>query len=354
MTEIRWLVDSYREWAARESIPIIEGLAVDLKTVETARWDRFGGSGAFVHLKARGDFLDVQVLDVAPGGATVPQRHLYEALVYVLDGSGSTVLEATSGEHRSFEWGPGSFFALPLNMRYRYMNASGTKRARLIVFSDLPLMINLLRDESFIFNVPYDFKDRLGREEYFRGAGKLILNREHRHMWETNFVRSLQEFDRLQPAPSRGHDSSSIMFVLGDSSIHAHMSEFQARSYKKGHRHSVDFHIVQLSGRGYSLYWYEPENTERIDWEYGVLHAPPDHMWHQHFNTDDSAGRYLAVAFGSLRYPITSTKRADWMGDQTKKGADQIEPEDEDPRIRKIFDTELARLGTAARDKKSG
>src|SRR6266568_6812220 len=48
---LRYLVDSYLDWAARQDIPIVEGVAVDLNTVETAPWSRLGGGcrGAFVH-----------------------------------------------------------------------------------------------------------------------------------------------------------------------------------------------------------------------------------------------------------------------------------------------------------------
>jgi quercetin dioxygenase-like cupin family protein len=48
---------------------------------------RLGVKGAAMHLKDRGDFCNMFVLDIAPGKSTIPQRHLCEEIVYVLDGA---------------------------------------------------------------------------------------------------------------------------------------------------------------------------------------------------------------------------------------------------------------------------
>ena len=60
-----------------------------------------------------------------------------------------------------------------------------------------------------------------------------------------------------------------------------------------------------------------------------------------------SPARYLAVAMGSLRYPFTSDKRRVYMGMDVnvKDGGCQIEYENQDPRIHKIFLAELAKHG---------
>ncbi|MPZ70382.1 MAG: cupin domain-containing protein [Actinobacteria bacterium] len=350
MEQVRWLVDPYMEWVQREGVPVVDGLSVDLTSIETSPWPRLDADCALIHLAARGDYVSVYVCDVPAGGATAPQRHLFEEVFYVLDGEGSTSLKLPDGSDHTFEWGTGSLFSLPLNVQHRHYNARGKQPSRLVAVTNLPLMMNLFREERFVFEAEHDFSSRPSGGEHFTGDGTFVPNREHRHMWETNFVPDLRRFDQLRPAPSRGPGSSSIMFILADSSMHAHLSEFPAATYKKGHRHAPDFHLFQLSGRGYSLYWYdEDEEYERIDWQYGVLHSPPDQMWHQHFNSGNETARYLAVAFGSLRYPITETKRAGWMDDPTKKNVDQIEYEDEDPRIRSIFEEELRKNGIAQR-----
>ena len=57
------------------------------------------------------------------------------------------------------------------------------------------------------------------------------------------------------------------------------------------------------------------------------------------------------MAFGNLRYPFTASKRATFTGMDVsvKSGGRQIEYEDEDPRIRQLFEAELAKMGVECR-----
>ena len=119
----------------------------------------------------------------------------------------------------------------------------------------------------------------------------------------------------------------------------------------KAHRHGPDFHVYAVTGHGYSLLWYEGDaDYRRVDWKHGVVFAPPDMMYHQHFNTSAVPARYLAVALGSLRYPFTSEKRNLFMGVDVnvRDGGRQIEYGDQDPRIHALYLRELARHGVAS------
>ena len=341
MNDIRWKIDGYEEWLAGQDVPVVSGLAIDLMRTETSFWPRLGADAAFVHLDARGDFCDLYLTDIRPGGSTAPQRHLYESVVYVLDGRGSTTFEI-GGQRRTFEWGRGSLFSLPVNAPYQHFNASGERRARLANVTNLPMVMKLFRDEGFVFGSDHDFSTRLTDERFLRGEGTFIPTREHRHMWETNLVPDLLTFDQLRLSPGRGAGSSNIMFVLADGTLHAHCSEIPVGGYKKAHVHGEGYHIFQLSGEGYSLYWHEGQEPTRIDWQYGMLHSPPNRMWHQHFNISDEPARYLAIGFGSFRYPFLGEKVAMLDRTYTTKSEFQIDYEDEDPSIRRTFDEERA------------
>src|SRR4029077_1015919 len=83
----RYGVDAYLDWVDKEGLPVTEDFGIDLYAVQTAPWARYGVKGAAVHLKGRGDFAIMFVLDIPPGGSTTPQRHLYEDVYYVLEGS---------------------------------------------------------------------------------------------------------------------------------------------------------------------------------------------------------------------------------------------------------------------------
>ena len=138
-----------------------------------------------------------------------------------------------------------------------------------------------------------------------------------------------------------------MKFILADGTMHAHSSEMPVGTYKKGHRHGADFHVYSVHGTGYSLLWYDmDEKIERIDWEHGVVFAPPDGMLHQHFNTSATPARYLAVALGSMRYPFVDSKRKLFGGGvdtSVEEGGNQIEYENQDPRIHEIYLSELAK-----------
>jgi uncharacterized RmlC-like cupin family protein len=349
-------VDPYLDWLKNERIPVVEDFGVHLPEVETRLWPRYGVSGAAVHLKGRGDFVSMFVLDLAPGAASAPQRHLYEEVIYVLSGRGSTAIETAEGRTHSFEWGPRSLFAIPLNTRYRHFNGSGTERARLAATTNLPAVLNMFHNEAFVFANPFRFDERLGDARYFGGEGDFIPVRPGQHLWQSNFVPDLAAID-LKGWDERGKGSKNIMFILADGTMHAHISEMQPGSYKKAHRHGPDFHVMCVTGNGYSLLWYEGDRELRqVRWRHGTVFAPPDRMFHQHFNTSERPARYLATAFGSLRYPFTEAKRRALMGSgdgqgavavSVKLGGDQIEFEDQSPRIDALYREELARAKNA-------
>ena len=103
--EPRYGVDPYLEWVNSEGVPVVEDIGIDLFEVPTKPWDRFGCDGAAVHLKGRGDFSSMFLFEIAKGGSTAVQQHLFEKVIYVLEGHGSTQVELANGSKHLFEWG---------------------------------------------------------------------------------------------------------------------------------------------------------------------------------------------------------------------------------------------------------
>jgi len=91
-------------------------------------------------------------------------------------------------------------------------------------------------NERFVFDNPFFFDDRVGQQEYFAGEGVLNIVRQGNNTWETNFIavsrRSTCPISRIA-APA----AANLIFLLADSSMHAHVSEMPAGTYKKAHRH---------------------------------------------------------------------------------------------------------------------
>ncbi len=327
-----------------EGVPIVEDVAVDLMRVETAPWARTGASGAFVHTHSRGDYCSLYVLDIPPGGATSPQRHLFEEVMFVLDGEGSATVERTDGARRSFEWGRASLWSLPLNATYRLFNTSGRHRARIASVTNLPMVMKQFRNEEFVFATPFEFGERWGEERFYRGDGTFTATREMRDLWEANFIPDALAFDRLTSSPSRGAGSKNIQLILGETTMASHISEVGVGSYKMAHIHWEGTHIIQLGDEGYSLYWRDGDrDVRRVDWSFGMLHSPGQDEWHQHFNVSDRPGRYLPVSWGGYRYPFSRAQRDNINHDYRVKSRIQIEYADEDPRIRELFEEERRR-----------
>lgn len=348
-----YLRDPYREFVSREGIPVVEGFAIDCLTMELAPWPRLGVRGAYVHLAGRSDLLSCYLAEIPPGSQTQPEKHLHDKLIYVLQGRGATTIEQPNGTRQTFEWGPSSLFAIPLNARHQHFNGSGTEPARFGAVTNLPIILNLFHNEAFIFDNPYGFSERGGEERYFRGEGEFRSVKPGRHQWETNFVADLTGFE-LPAWEQRGAGGKNIQFALADSTLHAHISEFPVGTYKKAHRHLAGAHIFCVTGHGYSLLWKDgddPTQTVREDWKPGTLYAPPDDFYHQHFNTAPVPSRYLALGFGGVRHPVLDVKRKNYEGmDKSQaEGGIQVEYENEDPRILELYERESGRFGVESK-----
>ena len=230
--------EPYLEWVRREGLPVVEDFGVDLFAVQPKPWARYEVDGAAVHLKGRGDFISMFVLELAAGGAS----------------------------------------------------------ARMVCTTSLPAVLNMFHNPDFVFNNPWDFNERMGGDKYFSGEGDFIPIRPGNHMWETNFV--------------------------------------------------PDLGAIELKE------WADRGALVRVDWKHGTVFAPPDQMFHQHFNTNSTPARYLATAFGSLRYPFTESKRKSLFGGvstSVKLGGAQIEYEDQSPRIAQLYEEATRKNGVEVR-----
>lgn len=329
----------YTRWVRDEGLEIISAYHVpDLRAVELKPWERRGGSGVFINHDASRTSNDCYVCEIPAGGELAPQRGLYEEMILVLDGQGSTSVWNDAGDRVSFEWGSGALFAIPLNTWHQHFNGSGRKRARFVAVTNLPPVLNLYEDVDFVFGTAHDFKNRFaGEPDYFSSKGE-----QRGLLLETNFVADAVNLPLIE-ARERGAGGGHIRFSMAKGSMNSHISQFPTATYKKAHCHGPGAHVIILSGEGYTLMWPEGDEPKRYDWRPGTMVVPPNMWFHQHFNTGTAPARYLA-----FKHEVVSVRNAQgvpkaWIS--RRIGGDQIDYADEQPIVRALFAEALATHG---------
>ena len=313
--------------------------------MEVAPWDLKGGLAAFINLEGTGETNDGYVCEIPPGKHLKPQKHLYEEMVFILEGHGATSVWQKNGKKHTFEWHPGSLFAIPLNAWYQHFNGQGSSAVRYFAVTNAPFMINLFHNLDFIFDNDFTFADRFSvdEEDYFSGKGQLW----GRNM-SVNFVPNSREI-QLYEWKERGAGGKNVMFDLAGNVMGAHISEFPVGRYKKAHRHGPGAHVIILTGQGYSLLWPEGTKRVRVEWKPRSVVVPPNQWFHQHFNSGAEPARYLALRWNNWRYRFIALSDDRAVDKSVKDGGTQIEYEDEDPEIHATFEQALTRVGAPCR-----
>lgn len=334
---------SYEMWREQQGVPVVTGFYIEnLKEVELAPWDWKGGKGAILNLEGTDETNDAYICEIPPGGLLHPMKHMYEEMVYVLQGRGGTRIWQEGHSPVTFEWQEGSLFSIPLNASYQHFNGSGTEPVRYIAVTTAPLVINMYHNLDFVFHCPFVFADRFGGEgDFFTWEGRELKGR----LWDTNFVADVNKV-QLYSWNERGKGSTNRMLELANSSMGAHISEFEVGKYKKAHRHGAGAHVIIIAGEGYTLMWPEGQEMQKFDWKPNSLIVPPEMWWHQHFNAGPTPAKYMAMRRDGLKYRVFKAYKVDA---DSKQGGDQIEYADEDPRVLKIFEEELVKRGAVSR-----
>lgn len=331
----------YSRYVARQGLDIIPAHYVEnLRTVELKPWARRGGRGVFINHEATRISNDCYVCEILPGGKLNPQRQLYEEMIHVLSGRGSTTVWNDAGARVTFEWKAGAVFAIPLNAWHQHFNASGQEPARFVAATWCPQMLNIFGDEDFIFNTPRDFPDRFnGEPDYFSSKGE-----QKGFALSANMIPDAVNIP-LITAKERGAGGGHIRFNMAKGAMPSHISQFPIGTYKKAHAHGPGAHVIILSGEGYSLMWADGQEPTRYEWQVGTLIVPPNGTYHQHFNTGPTPARYLAFRNMSMRnaqgVPLSWISR--------RLGGLQIDYVDEPPQVRTWFEDALTKHGLKSR-----
>ncbi len=353
---------AYFQWMHRQSVPIIDGYGVeDVREIKMAPWAHLGGRASFVNLYGMEGVTGMYVAEIPPGGALEPEKHFYEKVVCILSGNGATEVWQDGGRKQTFEWGPWSLFAPPMNASHRMING-GREPVKFLAVTNAPLMMDVIHNEDFIFKCPYNFSDRYSGAEGFFNVGTKRYENGMQHIWETNFIMDIQSA-ALDQRDVKGAGVRITQFELSGNSLIGHLAQWPAGRYHKAHYHGPGAILLGLQSSGYVLIWSKELGTEpyksghgdevvEVKWKEGSVYCPPGGWFHQHFNTGAQQARHLAVRYGSRLHPI-GFKIADKLSEDgiyidVKRGGTLINYEDEDPYIRKHYEEEMKKKGVSS------
>lgn len=358
---------AYESWIESQGVPIYQGDCIpDLNELELDTWKRLGCKGAFAYLRGGGGASDAFVCWLEPGQRTRTERHLYEEWILVLDGQGGTVLFDAQQREHIIEWQKGSLISIPLNVPHAHF-ALATP-VRFVAVTSAPLVIDLFHNLDFVFGSDFAFQDRYQSEEdYFTRPGKVVTAsatvgggkaRQSASVLLANMVRDVHS---LQAARSERATEVELRFAqleLAQNTMTAHLGQWPTGTYMPAHFHGPGAHIIILSGEGYTLLWRgDPQYSRgydqtKLDWHSGSMLAVPGAWFHQHFNVGKESARVLAIRWGSRLHRFNLLMGEGGHGEYStisiRDGGNQVTYQDEDPRIREMYEEHLAKAGLEA------
>jgi gentisate 1,2-dioxygenase len=271
------------EWRKQRGTGVAR--AGDVELHETPRGTRvgvYGGVDGGTPMRTN----DALVHEIDPGVVSTPHRHSWDAIVFVVSGSGWTEIDGVR-----HEWKPWDALHLPAWAWHRHGN-EGEKPARFLSFSSEPLLdtlgLALIQEADAdadtttrpAFAEPLD-----GDDPYSSRVGRLAERQE-----EARGARLHTAYDDivLRDTPRGTRTAFLVDESIGyrTSGLTAAMFQLAPGQFQTMHRHPGEAFLYVVEGRGRSYIDPEPEGGESFEWEAGDIIVVDHFLWHQHYNDD--------------------------------------------------------------------
>jgi len=246
------------------------------------------------------------------GWKSLGHRHTVEAVIYVLQGSGHSIIDGVR-----YDWAPGDFISVPMFSWHRHLN-TGHEDFIYLAATTGPLSLSLglavyederypdywvfghqsesamkslipgaddstrVRSEEFFTGDPSNATDALYRQQLLFSAGEEKRRRASRVLVKGAGVR-FEKTPMGRVCYTIDPKAGFLMRVL--STLLADISPGRRSG---AHRHLYEEVNYVISGRGYSVI-----EDRRYDWAAGDVLCIPVFGWHQHFNTGAEPARFL-------------------------------------------------------------
>jgi len=364
----------YERYMEEQGIPIYRGIGVyDVRQLPLEPWRRMGGRGSLLALDGLASLKGMYVLEVPAAGAVNAERHLYDEFMYVVEGRGTTeVWSEGSSKKQVFEWQAGSLFALPTNTWHRLVNASSSP-ALVLAANNAPPIMNIFQTPDFIFNCPYQFRNRYDEsDDFFKAKENLEPDPlQGRAMLQSNVFPDILNCELAldnQRAPGYRRIQPGFRGYEHDGTTGGFIAQYPSGRYSKAHFHQSGAVLVCLRGKGYTYNW--PTTLGPRPWEAGKGHlvkvqeygagglvaaAPGGGSWfHQHFSIGKEPMRLINFWGGPQgRWGSGEDSGKEEIVNPhiygVEEGGRSIHYHNEDPHIRKAYKEALAREGVECR-----
>ncbi|HWG04735.1 MAG TPA: hypothetical protein VG271_06960 [Beijerinckiaceae bacterium] len=359
----------YDLFMEKEEVPIYRGIGVrQVQDLPMRPWPRLGGRGSFIQLYGTEGLWGCYIVEVPAGGALNVERHIYEKVVLVVEGRGSTeVWQEGQSQRQTFEWQQYSMFSIPLNASHRFVNAGSTP-ALLLCATTAPPLMNLYDNLRFVFDNPFQFDDRYsGEADYFKPTDDLEPDPiRGLAMRRTNLIADAA-YCELPLDNRRSPGSRRIQPTMAAGRFYIWIGQHENGRYSKAHKHASAAVLICLRGKGYTYTWPatlgptpwkdgKADKVLRQDYEpVGMISAAPmsGDWFHQHFGVSKGPLRLTAWHGANNqrvnRAGVPGEALLDYSAIDLKKGGSAIPYYEEDPFIRQNFERTLAEEGLASR-----
>jgi mannose-6-phosphate isomerase-like protein (cupin superfamily) len=359
----------YDRFMEAEGVPVYRGIGVRrVQDLPMQPWKRLGGRGSYIQLYGTEGLWGCFVVEIPAAGALNAERHLYEKVVLVVEGRGTTeVWQDGETRRHMFEWQQGSLFAVPLNAHHRFINAANTP-ALLLCGTSAPNVMNLIDNAEFVFNCPYKFTDRYaGADDFFTPKDDVEPDPVRGlAMRRTNLVPDIVNCE-LPLDNRRSPGYRRIEPAMAGNRFYLWVGQHETGRYSKAHKHASAAVLVCVKGRGYTYTWPEALGTApwrdghadkvlRQDYEpVGLVSAAPmsGDWFHQHFGISRHGLRLTAWHGPNNQRSRKPGRPGEQLLDcgaiDLKQGGSAIPYHEEDPFVRQEFEETLRREGIASR-----
>ncbi len=360
----------YDRFMEAEGIPCYRDIGVrTVLDLPLQPWKRLGGRGSYIQLFGTEGLWGSYVVEVPAGGALNVEKHMYEKVVFVVDGRGSTEVWTAAAKKQTFEWQRGSCFSIPLNATHRFVNATNSP-ALLYCGTTAPNVMNLFDHVNFIFDNDFGFSNRYaGTDDFFKSVEDVEPDPVRGlAMRRTNFIPDLINCE-LPLDNRRSPGYRRVEPHMAGNRFYFWIGQHETGRYSKAHKHMSAAVLLCLKGKGYTYTWpaelgmtpWKDGFADRVkqqNYEYGglVSAAPMSGDWfHQHFGISKDPLRVSAWHGPNnqraRKAGVPGESLMDYGAIDLKKGGSAVPYCDEDPFLREEFARRLSEEGVSSRMK---